>query len=145
MDRRDLLKTAAVSAAALSLGALAEEPKAAAGGAALPPLNQPLYDAAQACLRAGDVCLEHCVRSLAAGEKMMAECAVTVRQMLVTCQATAELAVQRSSHLKAMAALCAKVCRECETACKKHANHHAECKGCMEACQRCASECEKLA
>ena len=147
MNRRDLLTTAAGSVAAFSLAALAEEPRAAAAPppAKLEPLNAALYEAALGCLKAGDVCLEHCVRSLAAGEKMMAECAVTVRQMLPLCQALSELAVQRSPHLKGLAAVCAKACRECEAACKKHANHHAECKACMESCQKCAAECEKLA
>jgi Cys-rich four helix bundle protein (predicted Tat secretion target) len=65
--------------------------------------------------------------------------------MLPLCQALSELAVQRSGHLKGLAAVCAKACRECEAACKKHANHHAECKACMESCQKCAAECEKLA
>ncbi len=147
MERRDLLKTAAGSVAVLSFAALAEEPKAApaAAPAKLEPRNDAVYEAAMGCLKAGDICLEHCVRSLAAGEKMMAECAVTVRQMLPLCQALAELAVQRSPHLKGLAAVCAKACRECEAACKKHANHHAECKACMESCQKCAGECEKLA
>jgi len=149
MQRRDLLQTAAGSVALLSLAALGEEQKAAASAPPPPakgePLNAALYDAALACLRAGDICLEHCVKSLSAGEKMMAECAGTVRQMLPLCGALSELAVQRSAHLKELAVVCAKVCRECEAACKKHANHHPECKACMESCQKCAAECEKLA
>jgi Cys-rich four helix bundle protein (predicted Tat secretion target) len=147
MERRDLLKTAAGSVALFSLAALAEEPKGppAAAAPAREPLNTALHDAALACIKAGDICLEHCVRSLSSGEKAMAECAGTVRQMLPLCQALSELAVQRSGHLKGLAAVCAKACRECEAACKKHANHHAECKACMESCQKCAAECEKLA
>jgi Cys-rich four helix bundle protein (predicted Tat secretion target) len=108
-------------------------------------MNTALYEAALACLRAGQICLDHCVRTLSTGDKSMAECAATVRAMLPLCEATAELALQRSAHLKALAAVCAKACRDCEAACKKHANHHAECKACMESCQKCAEECEKAA
>jgi Cys-rich four helix bundle protein (predicted Tat secretion target) len=152
MNRRDVLTTAAGSLAVLSLSALAEEakappaaPAAAAGKPKDEPVNMALYEAALGCLKAGDICLDHCVRSLSTGDKMMAECAATVRQMLPMCKALSELTLQRSAHLKALAVVCAQVCRDCEAACKKHAGHHAECKGCLESCQRCASECEKLA
>ncbi|MEW5742187.1 MAG: Csp1 family four helix bundle copper storage protein [Myxococcota bacterium] len=146
MNRRDVLVGAATGAAALSLNALAQAPAGkAAPAAAAPAINTALYDAALACIRAGQVCLDHCVRTLSTGDKSMAECAATVRAMLPLCTATADLAVQKSSHLKALAAVCAKACRDCEAACKKHANHHAECKACMESCQKCAAECEKAA
>ena len=105
--------------------------------------HREIYDAALECVRAGKECLDHCIRSLQAGEKMMVECASTVRAMLPLCEAVAELAMQDSKHLKALAAVCAKACRDCEAACKKHANHHAECKACMESCKRCADACEK--
>jgi Cys-rich four helix bundle protein (predicted Tat secretion target) len=151
MNRRDVLTTAAGSLAVLSsLSAFADGPKAAAtpdAGAPVAegPANAALYESALGCLRAGEICLQHCIKSLSAGEKMMVECAGTVRAMLPLCEALSKLALQNSPHLKALAAVCAKACRDCEAACKKHANHHAECKGCYESCTKCATECEKFA
>jgi Cys-rich four helix bundle protein (predicted Tat secretion target) len=149
MNRREALKTTAAAGAVLSFAALAADPPKAAPAAkdATKPSgiakNQEIYDAALACIKAGDECLDHCVRSLSTGDKMMAECAGTVRAMLPLCHAVVELARLDSPHLKAAAAVCAKACRDCEAACKKHSGHHAECKACMESCARCAMACEK--
>lgn len=150
MTRRDAVTMAASGAAVLSLTALAQgkpaappakaEPKAAAW-----TINEPLLAAALDCIKAGEACLDHCIRTLSTGDKSMAECAGTVRAMLPMCQALTDLTRLNSTHLKALAAVCAKVCRDCEAACKKHQNHHAECKACMESCQKCATECEKAA
>ncbi|MBL8911650.1 MAG: four-helix bundle copper-binding protein [Archangium sp.] len=145
INRRDVITTGAAAAAVLSFNALAHDDKAPK--AATPPsgiaAHQAVYDAAVECIRIGTVCLDHCVRSLSTGDKMMAECAGTVRAMLPVCTATRDLAMLDSKHFKAFAALCAKVCRDCEAACKKHASMHAECKACMESCARCAEACEK--
>lgn len=149
MTRRDAVTVAAGGAALMSLSALGQGKPAAAAGKAEPKaawsINEPLLAAAQDCIKAGEACLDHCIRTLSTGDKSMAECAGTVRAMLPMCHALVEFNRLNSTHLKALAALCAKVCRDCEAACKKHQNHHAECKACMESCQRCATECEKLA
>ncbi len=145
MNRRDALQLTSVAAAALPLAALAQaaaKEKDALKPSGL-PANKALYEAALDCARVGTECLDHCIRSLSTGDKMMAECAATVRAMLPLCDALASLALQDSTHLKALAAVCAKACRDCEAACKKHAGHHAECKACMESCKRCAAACEK--
>ncbi|MFZ5444544.1 MAG: Csp1 family four helix bundle copper storage protein [Myxococcota bacterium] len=147
MNRRDLLTTTAAAGAALSFAAFAQGAPKAAEKAATPPsgiaAHKEIYEAALSCIRAGQECLDHCVRSLSTGDKMMAECAGTVRAMLPLCEAVAQLALLDSKHLKELAAVCAKACRDCEAACKKHAGHHAECKACMESCKRCADACEK--
>lgn len=148
MTRRDAMTVAAGGAAVLSLTALAQgkspapakEPAKAAWS-----INETLLAAALDCIKAGETCLDHCIRTLSTGDKSMAECAGTVRAMLPMCHALADLTRLNSSHVKALAAVCAKVCRDCEAACKKHQNHHAECKACMESCQKCAAECEKVA
>lgn len=150
MNRRDALIATAGGVAALSLPVLAQAPAPAPKAAPAPKsdapaINTALYEAAMGCLKAGEECLDHCIRTLSTGDKSMAECAGTVRAMLPMCEAIVELTRLNSKHLKALAAVCAKVCRDCEAACKKHANHHAECKACMESCQKCAAECEKAA
>lgn len=155
MTRRDAVTMAAGATAVLSLTALAEgkgtTPPPAAAKDAKPEakaawvINDALLAATLDCIKAGEACLDHCVRTLSTGDKSMAECAGTVRAMLPMCHAVADLTRLNSAHLKALAAVCAKVCRDCEAACKKHQNHHAECKACMESCQKCAAECEKAA
>lgn len=148
ISRRDAVTMAAGSAAVWSVVSLAEgkgTPPAKAEPKPAWTINQPLLDAALECIKAGEACLDHCVRTLSTGDKSMAECAGTVRAMLPLCHAIADLTRLNSAHLKALAAVCAKACRDCEAACKKHQNHHAECKACMESCQKCAAECEKAA
>jgi Cys-rich four helix bundle protein (predicted Tat secretion target) len=151
ISRRDAVTVAAGGVAVMGLSALAQgKPAAPAKDAKAEPkaawvINETLLAAALECLKAGEACLDHCVRSLSTGDKSMAECAGTVRAMLPMCRALTDLTRLNSTHLKALAAVCAKVCRDCEAACKKHQNHHAECKACMESCQKCATECEKAA
>ena len=82
---------------------------------------------------------------MAEKDNTLAECARTVRDMLVACRAISSLAVQRSPRLKEMASVCAKICRDCEAACLKHASHHEECRRCGESCKACAAECDKVA
>jgi Cys-rich four helix bundle protein (predicted Tat secretion target) len=141
MNRRDALTT---------LGALAITPATAlaAAPAAKGPAKEPDYkalaEAAHACIHAAEECIDHCITMLSNGDKSMADCFAAVRQMKPMCEALEELAHLKSAHVKAHAALCAKVCRECEKACKPHAEHP-PCKACMEACARCATECEKAA
>ncbi|MGV3624188.1 MAG: four-helix bundle copper-binding protein [Archangium sp.] len=149
MNRRDAIKSTALAASTLSLAALAQAPAAdAKKDDAIKPsgiaANKAVYDAAIECVRVGNECLDHCIRSLSTGSKMMVECAGTVRAMLPLCEALIQLSMQDSKHLKALAAVCAKACRDCEAACKKHAGHHTECKACMESCARCAAACDKV-
>ena len=146
MNRRELVKSAAAVGAVVSFAALAHDEKAPKPATAPSGIgaHKEVYDAALECLRVGRECLDHCIRSLSTGDKMMAECAGTVRAMLPLCDALVDLVMLDSKHLKALAAVCAKACRDCEAACKKHSGHHAECKACMESCKRCAEACEKV-
>lgn len=150
MDRRRFFTSAAALFALAAGRAQAEEkPQPAPAGAGLPPppyvANAALIEAAADCQRAGGACLEHCLARLRAGDKSMARCSETVLAMLPVTTALQALAAQGSPHLKAFAAVCARICRDCEAACKAHADHHETCRRCMESCQRCAAACEKFA
>ena len=154
MDRRQFIvaSTATLVAAASPRAGAEEDPhaahkkQAAAGGAGQGWVtNAAVVEAAADCGRAGRVCLEHCIALLRAGDRSMARCSETVDAMLPLCAAMEALATQGSPHAKAIAAVCAKACRECEAACKEHASHHEPCKRCMETCQRCGAACEKMA
>jgi Cys-rich four helix bundle protein (predicted Tat secretion target) len=106
--------------------------------------NRRVVDAAAECVKVGEICQEHCAERLRQGDKSMAKCSTSIAEMLPMCRALQALAIQGSQHLAAHAATCAKVCRECEAACKVHASHHEACKNCMESCNRCATACEQL-
>jgi Cys-rich four helix bundle protein (predicted Tat secretion target) len=133
------------------MGALAVAGKLAAQEAkpdhehhAMPGKNGALIAAAHHCMAAGDLCTAHCIDMLAAGDKSLKDCAKSVAQMRAMIGALAQLAAQNAPHLKEMAALCAKACRDCEAECKKH-EQHPPCKACGEACNKCAAECDKTA
>lgn len=104
-----------------------------------------LIDAALGCVKAGEICHQHCLELLGTGDKSMAECSKTVTEMLTFCKALVQLAAHKSEHLPKFAALCADVCKNCEKACRVHENHHVICKNCAESCARCAAECLKIA
>lgn len=152
MDRRHFIaSTAAVAGATVFNNAMAsgtkESPKSLSK--TLSSSNQKKLIASTAdCIETGRACLTHCANSLASGSTMMAECNVAVQNMLAACEAMNKIAHLNTLEQKAMksfAASCQKVCEECYAQCKKHANHHAECKACMESCEDCIKVCKKIA
>jgi len=140
MNRRELLGQSTVA-----LGALAAVSAASTVGSvafAASKKTESLINAANDCIAVSEECLTHCFDQLEKGDKSMAECAKAVRDTLAACRGLVSLAAAESKHLKEFATVCAKICRDCEAACKKHENHHAICKRCMEACAACAKACE---
>ena len=140
MNRRDVI-AAGAALVALSTAAQAQMSHDHHDTAAA----DPLLDTASDCVKAGLVCMDHCLQTFAAGDTSLAACAREVYQMLATCGALAKLASLKSSHLPAIAKLALAVCQDCETECRKHADKHAACKSCGEACAACAAECKKIA
>lgn len=147
MNRREMLRvgvgTAVAHGVVTVLGCSAQaggaEGEGHSGGEAVPhaaPTDamQAFARAASDCVAAGEACLSHCLRSLQAGETMMAECSRAVHAMLAICRAVPALATSSSEHLGRLAAICRDTCQECHDACSPHASHHAECRACMEAC-----------
>ena len=152
MDRRLFVSSAtAVAAAALSTAAAAHHDGHHAHGHAAAPAKagpNPYAAARKAagdCVSAGQICLDHCIRLLSAGDTTMAQCAKAVNQMLALCGALQNLGAQASALTPELAKVCVKACKECANACKEHADHHAECKACYESCLACIKECEKIA
>lgn len=101
--------------------------------------------AAEHCVAAGQVCLNHCITLLSSGDTSMKDCAVAVNQMLALCGAIQNLAAQNSRLTPVLAKVCVEACKQCAQACKAHAAHHAECKACYESCLNCIQACEKIA
>jgi len=104
--------------------------------------NGDLVRAAGACETAGEICQAHCQSMLAKGDTSLAACSASVSEMTASCSALMRLAAVNSSHLPAMAKLCAQILEDCKAACDKHAKHD-ECKACAEACEACLAECKK--
>ncbi len=141
MNRREVV-LAGVGAAAVgaALRARAEAPPAASSATS----SGPLIDAAFACLQLGQACQQHCLVMLGNGDTSLAECASTIASMLPVCAALSGLAVQGSVRLKALALVCAQICRDCEKACRKHETHHTICRQCADSCAACAAQCYKV-
>jgi len=142
MTRREVI---AAGAGILATGFLKSGISYAAKASTSGDSRETLIDSALSCIKTGEICQQHCLDLLSAGDKSMADCAKSVAEMLTMCQALAELAAQKSSHLPKLAAICADVCKTCEKNCRVHEAHHAICKNCAESCARCASECLKVA
>lgn len=141
MERRELLRTlgaAAVTAAAVPGFAQHEHHH---GGMAK---NQALINAAGNCSSKAEVCLSHCQELLAQGDKSMAACAATTREVAVACTALRSLAAQSAPSLAQYAKVTAEVCSRCEAECRKHEKQHQVCKDCADACAACRAECAKV-
>ncbi|MDF3819916.1 four-helix bundle copper-binding protein [Leptospira sp. 96542] len=96
------------------------------------------------CKLAAEICLSHCIVELGKGDKSLATCAESTKEVIALCDSFISLASQSSKYTKKLASLCAEVCEACAKVCEKHANHHAVCKDCMESCLACAKEMKKV-
>ncbi len=143
ISRRDLLASGTALGASFGFGLSAAFAAEAAPGK--PPAVGGLSEAAAECVRIGEECLQHCLVLLAQGDTSLGDCAKSVQQMLAVCRAAGPLVYADSKHLESFAKLCADVCADCETACRKHEAHHAICKQCAEACARTVAAAKKLA
>ena len=142
-ERREFVAGLGVVAAATAVapGTFAQDhSQHSHGGGA----NDGLVRTSSACVSTGDVCLTHCVDLLLQGDKSMADCAASVRQMLAVCNALLSLAAQDAPALRKIAAVALETCKSCEAECLKHKSH-APCQACADACAACAAECKKVA
>ncbi len=141
MNRRDVVLVGAATTLAHVVTAVAGCAAQTANAGSTLPAGAPgdarsaLQRAAAECVRAGEACLSHCIRSLSTGSTMMAACASKVRVMLSICRAVEALATTDSPHLAPLARICAAACTECAEACSAHAAHHVECAECERACR----------
>ncbi len=87
MDRRQFMMAGAAVAVGVASGAVAEEGKGQAKTSSTPaaladPKKRELADAGAECVKAGDICMEHCLELLRQGDKNMVKCSETVAAML---------------------------------------------------------------
>ena len=125
MNRRDLLG-AAIAGASLAMASAevfaAEEEHEHAGHNLATGGTAKLAEAAAHCLGTGNICISHCIRTLAAGDASLAACTKSVYQMTAICDALARLAAANSSYLPAFAKIAHAACLDCEKECRKHEN-----------------------
>ena len=132
ISRRELL---------LGLGAAAAVAVATPAIAAMPghdhskhSAQQPaVLDATNVCVDKGERCIAHCLVSFQEGDTELAVCAAKVHEMRAICGAFSYLLAANSSYASDYAAICARVCEDCEKECRKH-EEHVECKACAIAC-----------
>ena len=145
--RRDLLKGAVAASAALAAGS---STSAFAGKQDHSHMNHAnpnvgIIDAAQSCMKNGQLCLDHCIDLFKMGDNSVANCADKVTEMLAMCTALSQMASYQSKHLAKFAKVCAAVCKDCKKACDEHADKHQACKDCSDSCKECIKACEKIA
>lgn len=150
MDRRGfIISTSACSLVGLlpSTTAVAAPQRTSAAGQRRPDdtVRQAVVDACNDCMKTGEACLAMCNEMLRHGMTGLADCQTRVVDMLTMCRAMGSMAAVNTAppaRLKALAALCADTCRDCEGACKPQASTHPECKACMEDASACAKACD---
>jgi Cys-rich four helix bundle protein (predicted Tat secretion target) len=159
MSRRDVVLGAAALATAAATARIAtaaehEGHKTGAGaGTAEHKYTEPkrykknaaLVAAADECIARGQACISHCFETFLNGDTTMAECALSVEQMLRVCDAMAYLSAFDSKSLKPMAQACIAVCEDCEKECRVHEEHQKACRDCADACAALIKEARKVA
>lgn len=139
--RRNLLLGAGAMAALAATGAKASEDSHHHHHST----DTEMLDASLACVKTGQLCLNHCLGEFQKGNADMAGCAASVQQMLAMCGAFSTMVSLESAHLAKTAQACIDVCEDCVQACKKHADKHQVCKDCMHACKDCIKQMKKVA
>ena len=76
------------------------------------PQQAEVLDAVNDCLDKGQRCIAHCLVLFQEGDMSVADCAAKVHEMQAICGAFSYLLTANSTHVKATAALCEKVCDE---------------------------------
>ena len=148
MERRELLTAGGALAAMMvaSQGRAEDMPHhhEHMGGAEWKP-DASLVKAAAECHRVGQLCLQHCLVLLGAGNSTVGNCAKSVTQMLALCDALVTLASAGGKRLPDLARVAALTCEDCEQACREHEKEHAPCHDCAESCAACIKECKRVA
>ena len=142
MDRREALKIAAGSAAASAFMGGAASAAQSHRRHHVANVNEDLVAVATECSTTGEACLKMCFDMLQTGDTAMAECARSVRELVIACDALAGMATHDSAHLAAYAKVTAKICEECREQCTTH-DEHSQCRDCANACESCAKACHK--
>lgn len=108
-------------------------------------LDKGMRDCIAACSSCHDICTEavrHCL--ILGGEHAAASRINTLLDCAGICHTSADMMLHGSIHVPSTCRLCAEVCRDCESECRR-AGDDPMMRKCADACGACAESCEQMA
>lgn len=92
------------------------------------------------CIKMGEICNQHCMHMFQMGDTTLADCSISVQELIAVSTAVLKFAANNSDNLNSMLEVAIKVAESCEVECKKH-DKHIQCRDCAEACRDCIEFC----
>jgi len=99
-----------------------------------------LIDTFLECIKMGEICNQHCMHMFQMGDTTLADCSISVLELIAASTAVLKFAAHNSNHLNLFLEAAIKVSETCEEECKKH-DMHIQCSDCAEACRDCIDFC----
>jgi Cys-rich four helix bundle protein (predicted Tat secretion target) len=147
-SRRDLLKgigaATAVLGSGLAFNANAAEVDHSKMNHQIPidPKLEELIDVLLECIKMGEICNQHCMHMFQMGDTSLADCAISVQELVAVSKAVMKLASHNSPHLKNFIQASVLLAESCEKECKKH-EKHIQCSDCAVACRDYIDVCNE--
>lgn len=145
-SRRDLLKGLGIASVALGAGASLNANAVTVDHSKMNhqiPIDvklEELIDTFLECIKMGEICNQHCMHMFQMGDTTLADCSISVQELIAASTAVLKFTANNSCHLNAFLDVVIKVCKTCEEECIKH-DQHIQCKDCGEACRDCIDYC----
>jgi Cys-rich four helix bundle protein (predicted Tat secretion target) len=144
ISRRELLVGAGAVGTALLSGAVLAGDAPGHRHEDHAPKNPDLLNAVNNCIDKAQQCIAHCLVAFQEGDTTLADCARKVNEMTPICRAFSYQLAGNSPYVKALSAVCAQACKDCEAECRKHEDKHVECRDCAEACAQVVAAIDRL-
>lgn len=145
-SRRDLLKGLGMASAALGAGLSLSVNAGTVDHSKMNhqiPIDmklEELIDTFLECIKMGEICNQHCMHMFQMGDTTLADCSISVQELIAASTAVLKFTANNSSHLNSFLEATIKVCETCEDECIKH-EKHIQCKDCAVACRDCIDFC----
>jgi len=145
-SRRNLLKGFGIASAALGTGLSLNANAVTVDHSKMNhqiPIDmklEELIDTFLECIKMGEICNQHCMHMFQMGDTTLADCSISVQELIAASTAVLKFTANNSMHLNAFLEVAIKVCETCEEECIKH-DKHIQCKDCAEACRDCIDFC----
>jgi len=145
-SRRDLLKGLGMASAALGAGLSFNANAVTVDHSKMNhqiPIDiklEELIDTFLECIKMGEICNQHCMHMFQMGDTTLADCSISVQELIAANTAVLKFAANNSTHLNSFLEVTMKVCETCEEECRKH-EKHIQCKDCAVACRDCIDFC----
>jgi len=99
-----------------------------------------LIDTFLECIKMGEICNQHCMHMFQMGDTTLADCSISVQELIAMSTAVLKFAANNSENLNCVLNAAVEVVKSCETECLKH-DKHIQCRDCAEACRDCIDFC----